>query len=261
METLFIRLAIIVTTAGTQVRAKIDESTVEQYAAEKKEGAEFPPVVVFHDGNQFILADGFHRVMASARNGDTEVYAQIHKGTKSDALKFALIANATHGLKRTNADKRRSVELALIEWPNLSNRELEKVCAVSDSLVADVRVKTQVPESGTCPPKRIGGDGKQYKAPAPKSSTITPEKAKALMANVESEPAPATQEPQTTEPERIVAPSAYSLQQFKETTEGEVEIAIEEFAVKAMTDAAGHLEMLAAKLRHKARAKAMKEAA
>lgn len=187
MQTALLQLSVIVTDAGTQIRAKVCEDTVAQYAAEMLEGAKFPPVDVFHDGNQFILADGFHRVMAASRNGFKDIEADVRKGTKSDALKFALSANATHGIKRTNPDKRRSVELALAEWPKLSDVELSRICAVSTFLVQNVRSETQPLENRGSP--RQGADGKIRKVPAPKSKDITPQQAAALMANVpKSEP-------------------------------------------------------------------------
>jgi hypothetical protein len=154
-------LAAIRCDCGTQIRASIHETTVGEYAEAMNEGAEFPHIVVFHDGNQYTLADGFHRVMASARQGYTQIHAEVRQGTKSDALKYALGANAKHGLKRTNADKRRSVELALAEWPKVSDRQIAELCAVGYSLVAEVR-KIQLPDSGSC---RIGADGKQRRIP------------------------------------------------------------------------------------------------
>lgn len=165
MNTQLLKLSDITTDAGTQIRARIDAETVDQYAAEWMGGAKFPAVTVFHDGNQYILADGFHRVMAASRNGFKDIEADVHKGTKSDALKFALAANSKHGLKRSNLDKRRSVELALAEWPKLSDRELAKICAVSNELVGDVR-KTQLSDSDSS--TRIGADGKERKLPTKK---------------------------------------------------------------------------------------------
>lgn len=213
MKTENLQLDRIVTTAGTQVRAKLDNDTVDQYAADMLDGAKFPAVAVFHDGTQYILADGFHRVMAANRNGFKDINAEIHKGTKSDALKYALAANATHGLKRTNADKRRSVELALGEWSKLSDRELAKICAVSDHLVGDVREKSTAIESQLEPPARIGTDGKTRKLPKPSIKEPTPRQSsngvtketadKLLEAMGEAVPKPAV------EPEP--APSAYTL--------------------------------------------------
>ena len=116
-----IKLSEIVTDAGTQVRAGLNEATVTDYAEALAEGAKFPPVVVFHDGSRYIAADGFHRIHAAVRNGATQIECDVHKGSKSDALKFALGCNAHHGLRRTNADKRHAVELALREFPKASN--------------------------------------------------------------------------------------------------------------------------------------------
>lgn len=194
MKTKLLKISSVVTTAGTQIRAKIDVDTVEQYAEAMQDATnKFPPVVVFHDGSQFILADGFHRVMAAARNGFTDIDAEVNKGTRTDALKFALGANSTHGLKRTNADKRRSVELALAEWPKISDREIARICFVSAEMVGDVRPKNQLSDSDSChkckdcgaeidsradhftgqclachksnPPTRIGADGKERRMP------------------------------------------------------------------------------------------------
>ena len=64
-------------------------------------------------------------------------------------------------LRRTNADKRRAVEIALKEFPKLSSREIAKVCAVSDEFVNKVRPEElrTVSSSQT----RIGADGKERK--------------------------------------------------------------------------------------------------
>lgn len=166
-------LAAIRCDCGTQIRTSIHESTVDEYTEAMKEGADFPPLVVFHDGSQYVLADGFHRFMAASRRGYSQFSAEIHPGTKSDALKYALRANSKHGLKRTNADKRRSVELALAEWPTLSNRELARVCAVHHDLVGEVR-KAQVAESASSLPEtRIGGDGKERRLPGRLPNSIS----------------------------------------------------------------------------------------
>ena len=159
-----ISIAEIVTTAGTQIRARIDVESVDQYAQAMCDGDVFPPVTVFHDGSEYILADGFHRVMAASRNGSETIQANVCKGTKSDALKFALSANSAHGLKRTNADKRRSVELALTEWPKISDVEIGRICAVGKTLVGEVRRQNEPVEKTGCE-TRIGADGKERKLP------------------------------------------------------------------------------------------------
>mgnify|MGYP003848406485 FL=1 len=46
---------------GTQSREKLDQVVVSEYAELFKEGVEFPPISVVHDGTEYYLADGFHR--------------------------------------------------------------------------------------------------------------------------------------------------------------------------------------------------------
>jgi hypothetical protein len=156
-----LNLSDLVTTAGTQIRAQISAETVDEYATAMTGGTKFPPITVFHDGNRYILADGFHRVMAANRQQLPAIDAEVRKGTKTDALRYALGANASHGLRRTNADKRRSVELALTEWPQLSDRQIAEICAVSHRFISLVR--RQVATVATCQAKqRFGADGKVY---------------------------------------------------------------------------------------------------
>lgn len=139
-----VALSQIVFDAGTQVRSAINEDVVADYAERMGEGAEFPPVVLFHDGNKYYLADGFHRVMASKRLGLADIKATVTAGTKTDALWFALGANKTNGSRMTNVDKQHAVALALAAWPNLLHREIAEQVGCSDSLVAKIAKRTGV---------------------------------------------------------------------------------------------------------------------
>ena len=161
-----LKLAEIVTDAGTQVRAGLNEATVADYAEALADGTKFPPVIVFHDGSRYLAADGFHRIHAAQRIGATQIECDVRKGSKTEALKFALGCNAHHGLRRTNADKRHAVELALKEFPKLSDRALAEVCLVGHPLVAEVRTATGI--SSSCPPPpRVGLDGRERRLPPP----------------------------------------------------------------------------------------------
>lgn len=126
---------------GTQPRATLDPATVEVYADGVREGSPFPPVIVFHDGTDHWLADGFHRVAAHEAAGASEIDADIRAGTRRDAVLFACGANATHGLRRTTDDKRRAVILLLSdpEWRDWSDREIARRAHVGHPLVADLR--------------------------------------------------------------------------------------------------------------------------
>ena len=163
-----IKLSEIVTDAGTQVRAGLNEATVADYAEALADGAKFPPAIVFHDGSRYIAADGFHRIHAAVRNGATQIECDVRKGNKSDALKFALGCNVHHGLRRTNADKRHAVELAVKEFGKFSDSTLAEICAVNRELVAEVRKINLLDSSRlTPPPTRIGLDGRERRLPPP----------------------------------------------------------------------------------------------
>lgn len=126
---------------GTQPRAQLYEEVVAEYAEDMKQGAEFPPVTIFFDGEEYWLADGFHRVSAKESLGEKEVISEVHSGTQRDAVLHAAGANSTHGLRRTNADKRRAVERLLrdFEWRRWSDNAIAKQCGVSQPLVGKMR--------------------------------------------------------------------------------------------------------------------------
>lgn len=139
--TSFIQLDKIKTDGGTQSRACINPLVVEEYAAIIREGTDFPPVTVFYDGKRYWLADGFHRLAAYRTAGAVEIAAAIHQGTKRDAVLFSVGANADHGLRRTDDDKKRAVFVLLKdkEWGAWSDRQIARQCGVSHPFVAKVR--------------------------------------------------------------------------------------------------------------------------
>jgi hypothetical protein len=92
------------------------------------------------------------------------VDADVFEGTRRDAVLYAVGANAKHGLRRTNADKRYSVKLLLSdpEWrEKRSNRWIAEKCAVDEGLVR--KIKGESGSGADCPQlngKRKGRDGK-----------------------------------------------------------------------------------------------------
>ena len=155
-----VNLADVRTDGGTQARAALCEETVAEYAAAVEANAKMPRVVVFYDGSVYWLADGFHRVAARIRAGRLTVPAEVHQGTRRDAVLYACGANANHGLRRTNADKRRAVETLLRdeEWRTWSNIQIAKACGVGDTFVA--RVRAEVTPIGSESTPRKGADGR-----------------------------------------------------------------------------------------------------
>jgi len=167
-----IDIADIRTDGGTQMRAGLNAETVEEYRqwldelARKQNGLlDMPPVIVYHDGETYWLADGFHRLEAWKQHGSlpTAVHADLRSGTRRDAVLHAAGANADHGLRRTNADKRRSVEVLLRddEWAKWSDGEIARKCMVSQNFVSTMRRElTQI--GFESPTERKGADGRVY---------------------------------------------------------------------------------------------------
>lgn len=124
-----------------QPRESLREEAVRDYAAAMAAGKAFPPVVAFGDGQTLWLADGFHRVAAAARAGLEAIEAEVHRGSRDDALLYAAGANATNGERRTNADRRRAVRMVLTHpaWEGRSSRWIAEVVGVDKNTVDRVR--------------------------------------------------------------------------------------------------------------------------
>lgn len=214
-----IALAAINFDATTQARHGTDEATVAEYALAMAAGREFPAVTLFQDGptRRFWIGDGWHRLLAAQRNGVVGFPATVETGGRAGAIRHALGANAAHGLPRSHADKRHAVGLALREYPNLSDREIAKICAVTHPLVASVRsVELETITSSTVPTsaadastKRLGADGKMRPATQPARAPImVPESAPSYASRAARPPeitpavasAPAPREEATAEP-------------------------------------------------------------
>lgn len=124
-----------------QPRAAINTEIVEQYAGEMGDGATFPPIIVFHDGKTYWIADGFHRFYAASNLGLAVMDCDVREGGLRDAILFSCSANASHGLRRTNEDKRRAVMRLLddMEWSMWSDREIGRRCGVSHDFASRMR--------------------------------------------------------------------------------------------------------------------------
>ncbi len=159
----------------TQMRvAGIDPAVVVDYAAAMEDGAVFPPIIVFYDGTQYWPGDGFHRIEAARRLDRESILADVRDGGQRDALLLAASANANHGLRRTQADKRRSIETLLCdpEWAKWSDRRIGKECAVDHKTVAKVRAELtgEIPSDRTVTYRDRHGNQSEMRVSASASS-------------------------------------------------------------------------------------------
>lgn len=163
----------------TQSRAQLSHEVVEEYTAAMEEGVVFPPAVVFFDGGDYWLADGFHRYWGAKHAGLDEIAVDVHNGTQLDAQLYSFGANKGHGLRLSNADKRKAVTGALQhpvsgKW---SDRQIAKHCGVHHELVGKVRQELSggnrqidqqrtVTRNGTTYQQNTANIGKSPAAPA-----------------------------------------------------------------------------------------------
>jgi hypothetical protein len=167
-----VTIADITIEKSPKVRASQNQATVEEYSERYLKKQEMPPVVLFESGSELLLADGLHRCLGAKQAGLLEINAEIRKGGYQDALQFALVANAKHGLPRTHADKRTCIESAIIEWPKSTDSQIAMMCDVSNHLVAIVRGDLEAESKVEPEPVRI--DAKGRKVPAKKGPANPP---------------------------------------------------------------------------------------
>jgi hypothetical protein len=173
------------TTEGTQTRSQLDPDAVRDYKVLWEENYKhFPPCDVFFDGTDYWVGGGHHRITAARQAGKAEMQCRVRQGTKNDAILFGFKDNDKNGVRRTNADKRHSVQMILEDplWgPELSDRSIGNMAGVSRTHVMDVRKSLEGGDANfAIAPKGEkvkGSDGKLYP-----SKRVVPAAAPALRA-------------------------------------------------------------------------------
>lgn len=138
-----LRLDQITVDDAMQARVAVDDSIVEEYAELMRSGHNFPSVEVVFDGKlkKHYLVDGFHRLAAARRAGIKTIGAVVTDGSMDEARWLSCGANKNHGLRRTNADKRKAIRAALMARPELSDTVLAAHVGVSNGTVGSYRAE------------------------------------------------------------------------------------------------------------------------
>lgn len=172
------RCEMIEATTATQVRTVLHKDVIEMYKQDIENGAVMPAIDVFAEKGsaRHILADGFHRLLAHINAGLEEILVDVHEGGMHEALAFALSANRTHGLRRTNADKINAVKLALKdpEFSQLKQGEIADLCGVSRETVnrTSVRETTGREDKKQSKPEKPTADDHRPTKPEPTQAEI-----------------------------------------------------------------------------------------
>lgn len=151
------------TDGDVQSRERISDDYVEELADLIKAEKKLPPIDVFNDGTDIWVSDGYHRLHAHLKANKRTIRCDVKKGTKAAAMLASCAANQAHGLRRTNADKRRAMEMTLKLKPDWSDQAVANHAGVHVNTVALTR--RQLPQNVGV--ERTGVDGKTRKIPPP----------------------------------------------------------------------------------------------
>ena len=158
-----IQISCVRVSPRLQCRVQLDKQSLTDFIEAVRKGDAFPPVVVFRIENDLWLVDGHHRFESARKAGGSEILAIVHNGTWHEAVRAALAANRSHGVRLTTADREKAVLLARQEFPDYSDRALAELCGVSYKTVGRV-LKQSVGTMSQLPQGRRGRDGKLYPA-------------------------------------------------------------------------------------------------
>lgn len=137
------------TDGGTQARKSLNQDVVNEYAQQMQDGAVFPPVVVFNDGSNLWLADGFHRYFAHRQNGEVEIDVEVHQGTVDDATLYAIGATRKRGLP-FNREDLKEIIARIVKHPVWSTWPTRKIAdLIGCSAMTVSRVKSSMEEVPT----------------------------------------------------------------------------------------------------------------
>lgn len=125
-----------------QSREEIIEEAVAQYAEDMKRGEQFPAIVVFFDGVNYYVTDGFHRYHAAKRANKASIGCEIKNGTFRDAEFYALTqANKANGMRRTLGDRKKACARMLedIEYSQYPTSKIAELTGLSPHTVGQMR--------------------------------------------------------------------------------------------------------------------------
>lgn len=166
MNTQQLKATDLTLTKELQMRLNgINKDTVTEYAEEMRKGAQFPPVVVFSADGKLLVADGFHRVKAALEAGLETVAAELHEGSKQDALNYArFVANRKNGMRLTRFDLQALVETLVTEtqYAQTPNTELADIAGCSHTMIKRTRERL-----GRTPETIITKDGVERRSRLP----------------------------------------------------------------------------------------------
>ncbi len=176
----------IIVDPSIQPRASLlNDVHVEDIRLAIRDNKIIPALVVFqmNDGN-FLLAEGFHRLEAFKIEGKQTVACEVKIGSRDHAILWAMGSNQSHGLKRTNEDKRRAADEVMKLEPDWTDGKVAGHIGVTLEFVRRRRQQADDETTFSSQPLRTdteatvktktGKDGKQYPQTRHKAPVAAP---------------------------------------------------------------------------------------
>lgn len=159
-------LSEISTDDELQVRVDLDVERVARYTDEMREGALFPPIVLFEvEEGRSLVADGWHRIAAAKLAGLERIAGYARQGSLIEGLAFATAVNASEGLRLKQSDKRKAIFKLLDRdpaWREWSSRKIANRLGFDDKTVEKYRQQWERENSHL----RNSADGEEMAVPA-----------------------------------------------------------------------------------------------
>lgn len=126
----------------------------------------WPPVTVVQQGNKYLLLDGFHR-LAAAQNLELETLAAevAEAQADTDLATLAFQLNLKHGRPLSLQDRRAFASHILYTRPELSDRAIGEMAALSGNTVTAIRRELESRAQIERPAERVGRGGYVYTEP------------------------------------------------------------------------------------------------
>ena len=116
MKTQIIKIDSIVRKQELYPRTQVSWYVAYKYSEAMKAGAKFPPITVAFLDGKYILVDGWHRINAFKKNGETHTQAEVLKGIDEQQIYIeAVKRNDAHGFP-LSAYELRKAALLMQKW-------------------------------------------------------------------------------------------------------------------------------------------------
>lgn len=128
----------------TKLQAHASETHIRILAAALSSGQVFDPLLVWWNGQDWVLLDGHHRVQAYERRKHIGLIpVDVFSGTPEEALRESAQRNSQNKLPMTKEEKQgTAIKLTLLT--SSSKAEIVKASGVSNGTVAEIRRITKI---------------------------------------------------------------------------------------------------------------------